>query len=159
MRFLFVVLTCLSMTAMGQSKAPQVYVNASVSPQLTAGKFDNKSFAAGEIGLKVKKVRIGVAVGTTSLSKGNCFTEVRVTPTFWESGNFSVNGTLGGGIVWTSRNFMMEYGASVGYTLPKLIIVYSFRRTTYRFPQPSRAPSWQATFNLREGPFERVDLF
>jgi hypothetical protein len=115
-------LICLSLTAMAQTKkldVPQLYVTASVSPLLTSGTFDNKSLASGELGIKVKKVKFGVAVGSTSLSKGNCYTTVRVTPTLWESGNFSVNGSLGGGIVWTSRNFMTEYGASVGYNIAK----------------------------------------
>ena len=112
------LLICMSMTAFSQSKT-QVYVSGSVSPLLTAGRFDSKSLAAGEIGVKVKKVKVGVAVGSTSLSKGNCYTEMRVTPTFWESGKFSVAGTLGGGIVWTSRNFMTEYGGSVGYNITK----------------------------------------
>jgi len=115
-------LICLSMTAMAQNKkldVPQVYVTASISPLLTSGRLENKSLGNVEVGLQVKKVKVGVATGTTSLSKGNAYSEVRVTPTFWESGNFSVSGTLGGGIVWTSRNFMTEYGASVGYNIAK----------------------------------------
>lgn len=112
-------LICLSMTAISQSKldAPKVYITASVSPLLKAGKFEDNAFGAGEIGLQVKKVKVGVAVGSTSLSQGNAYTTVRVTPTLWESGKFSVAGTLGGGIVWTSRNFMTEYGGSIGYNV------------------------------------------
>ncbi len=137
-------LICLSMTAISQSKldVPQVYVTASVSPLLKAGKFEDNALGTAEIGLKVKKVKIGVAVGSTSLSQGDAYTQIRVTPTLWESGKFSVTGSLGGGIVFSSRNFLTEYGGGVSYAIaPNLQLsagmgVYNFTGTSTAIRAP-----------------------
>ncbi len=109
------MLICMNVAVSAQSKTTG-YLSASINPFSQAGIFESKTSGAVELGINTYNTNVGVAFGTTSLKNGNAYLEgTSRTLTFGR--NFSVLGTLGGGLVLNSNNFLTEYGGSVNYAL------------------------------------------
>lgn len=109
----------LGVSAQSKLNVPKLYASASMSVFSQAGKFEDKTSSTAEVGLTIDNTSVGIAVGSLSFFKGNLYGEVRVTPTIWSKGKFSVSGTIGAGTVFNTKQFLVEYGSAVNYAVTK----------------------------------------
>lgn len=129
MKKLFIV----SMVALsGLFCSAQNYVSGSLSYYNGSGTFCQQAMPTVELGVTVSKVSLGIAGGFTAFSKGDFYTEFRVSPTIWEKGRFCISGSLGAGYVFNKANQLLtEYGGGVAYSLSNRLSVGLFAGKYY----------------------------
>ena len=105
----------------------QSYVSTSLSYYNGSGTFCQQAIPTVEVGVTFSKVSVGIANGFTSFNDGSFYSELRVSPTLWEKGRWSVSGSLGAGYVFNKANQLLtEYGGGIGYSLSKAVSVGLF---------------------------------
>lgn len=119
-------LVCMSVMVSAQTKSPlsnlpKSYVSFSNSVFNTGGDFGQKAQPTLEVGLTAYKTSVGLALGFTAYTKGNFYSEVRVSPTLWSNGKFAVNGAIGAGYVFTPKQLLTEWGGGVNYSITPAI--------------------------------------
>lgn len=111
---------------------PKTYVSASLSYYNGSGPFCQQAQPTVEFGITGSNISVGIANGFTAFNDGNFYSELRISPTFWQSGRWAVSGSLGAGYVFNKANQLLtEYSGGVGYSVSDKVSVSLFAGKYY----------------------------